>query len=77
MDLYRLVVLESREDFVRVELRIPSVWDNPDRVSIIEFIRQGDSWLIYATVNHHRVGNRNGQAGDSGCGWHCPTTFSL
>ncbi|KAF0193353.1 MAG: hypothetical protein FD169_2553 [Bacillota bacterium] len=50
MDLYRLVVLESREGFVRVELRIPSVWDTPDRVSIIELIKQGDSWLIYATV---------------------------
>lgn len=66
MDLYRLVVLESREDFVRVELHIPSVWDNLDRVSVIEFIREGDSWLIHATVNSHRVGNRKGQAGDAG-----------
>lgn len=46
MDLYRLVVLESREDFVRVELRIPSVWDSPDKISIIEFVRHGDTWLI-------------------------------
>ncbi len=50
MDLYRLVVLESREDFVKVELRVPSVWDTPDRVSIMEFIKQGDRWIIYATV---------------------------
>ena len=46
MDLYRLVVLESREDFVRVKLRIPSVWDSPDKTSIIEFVRHGDTWLI-------------------------------
>lgn len=48
VDLYRMVVLESRSNYVKVELHIPSKWDDEDdQTTVVEFARQQDGrWLI-------------------------------
>lgn len=46
IDLFRMNILRQQENYVEVELLIPSKWNGPEQRATIEFVKHEGRWLI-------------------------------